>query len=397
MSTELFDLGLRLRAAADQRPAPLLVHSPVIAAPHTVAVRAHTTRTHVTVTATADGHQPRTATNRAALDLLGQLGITITATSPAQIVTDTHTTRAALAQLATTAPTEGDHAGVAAHLAWTLDRADFPEGRALLHVIDACRTRWVTGTTPTAEAEPATWRSWLTVTDDTVTGILDLHQHLTHGVPLRILRHLAQDAIFTFETAQLRHADGHDWRIPETPGRAALNLRDRCDAAEMYAAALLDDPIHRLRATHTGHVVTGTLHPSTTPRARKNSRQHAELISDRTDCRLSADTLVTGWYGPPETTPQPHTATITATRMVAGKLHLSLSFPTSTILTTGTFTLREAAPNRHQIIARRRTYRALYATRASWLTTGRAPTITRREVPLDVLIAGAEPDTDERP
>ena len=30
--------------------------------------------------------------------------------------------------------------------------------------------------------------------------------------------------------------------------------------------------------------------------------------------------------------------------------------------------------------------------RIAWLTTGRTPTATRRPVPLDVLVAGAEPD-----
>jgi len=35
-------------------------------------------------------------------------------------------------------------------------------------------------------------------------------------------------------------------------------------------------------------------------------------------------------------------------------------------------------------------YRRLYAARRSWLTTGRTPTPSRRPVPLEVLIAGAD-------
>ena len=46
----------------------------------------------------------------------------------------------------------------------------------------------------------------------------------------------------------------------------------------------------------------------------------------------------------------------------------------------------------HRQRAGRKTYRALYSARRSWLTTGRTPTATRRPVPLDVLVAGAEPD-----
>ncbi len=49
-------------------------------------------------------------------------------------------------------------------------------------------------------------------------------------------------------------------------------------------------------------------------------------------------------------------------------------------------------PPRSGSAAARKTYRALYSARRSWLTTGRTPTATRRPVPLDVLVAGAERD-----
>lgn len=55
-------------------------------------------------------------------------------------------------------------------------------------------------------------------------------------------------------------------------------------------------------------------------------------------------------------------------------------------------TLTPAPPNPSRQRAGRRTYRSLYSTRRSWLTTGRTPTTSRRPVPLDVLVAGAEPD-----
>ena len=112
--------------------------------------------------------------------------------------------------------------------------------------MSACRTRWVSGETPDREAHPATWRTWLDVPDDTLTGVLRVHELLTTGQPLTFLRTLAEDDLYAYTTAQSEHGDGFDWRRPDTPSRAALGLRARCDAADLYAAALLTDPLYRL-------------------------------------------------------------------------------------------------------------------------------------------------------
>src|SRR5699024_776165 len=140
---------------------------------------AKVTGDQVTLTATAPGHTSRTATGRDGLDLLGSLGATIAAPAPSTLVTDDPATLGTLYRLALSAPHDSDQDAVAAHIAWWRDRADFPGGRAVADLLAACRTRWVLGTTPAAEKHAATWRSWLGISDDSTTGLLELHARLT--------------------------------------------------------------------------------------------------------------------------------------------------------------------------------------------------------------------------
>lgn len=391
MSAEAFDLGLRLRAATTGTVAPRLHHATIPAAPHTLAVRASLTGHTVTVTCCAPGRSPRTAVGAAALDLLGSAGVSIDADSPVQVLTDTPATLHALARLAASAPRKGDAAAVAAHLAWTLDRADFPDSRAGYVLTDACRTRWVTGTAPDDEAHAATWRAWLGIGDD-LACLHDAHAQLVAGVPLPLLDTLVESASYAWIAAQNRHSAGYDWRVTDTPARAALALFDRCSAAELWEAALMDDPVWRMRAVHTGHVAHGMLTP--TPRTAKNTRARAVLDCDRLDVRLTAQTVCTGWHGGPEADGMTLACTIEQATVQAGRLHLDLSFSRDATLSPGPFTLREAAPNRRGTFTRRRRYAELYAARRSWLSTASTPTITRRDVPLDVLVAAADPEQD---
>ena len=220
-----------------------------------------------------------------------------------------------------------------------------------------------------------------------VTGLLDLHTLLTAGPPLPWLDVLAEDDVWSYGPAQSEHSDGLDWRRPDSTSRAALGLRSRCDAADLYAAALLTDPIYRRRAVHTGHVVTGTAKPL------GDKLKRVEVTCTRLDSRLRPGNALTGWVGGPATSAAPFTASVTAATVHAGHLILTLSGTTGAAPGDGDpVTLTTAPPNPHRQRAGRKTYRALYSARRSWLTTGRTPTATRRPVPLDVLVAGAEPD-----
>ena len=387
MSVEWFDLGQRLRAASTGRVVPRLVHAALTTTPHPVACRAHRDGARITVVAAIPGTPGSTATGQDALDLLGDLGVTLAASSPATLVTDDPGTLPLLCALARSVPPDSPRDTVAGHIAWWADRADFPGGRAVVDTRTGCRTRRVTGTTPTGEDHPATWRHWLDVPDETVTGLLALYQRLTDLPPLPWLDTLAEDDLWAYATAQSEHADGMDWRRPDTTGRAALGLRSRCDAADLYAAALLTDPLYRRRATHTGHVTTGVARPL------GDRLRTVTVTCPRLDCRLRPGTDVTGWVGTPTTTtPDPFSGTVTAASVEAGHLLLTLTGTTGTTPQTGaTVTLMPAPPSPHQQRVGRKNYRTLYSARRSWLTTGRPPTTTRRPVPLDVLIAGAEP------
>lgn len=385
MTAEWFDLGQRLRASTTGEVTARMLHAPVTAAPCPVAVRATLSGDLVAVSAACPGGQPESATGPDALRLLADLGVSITAPTPATLVTDQPATLRLLHRLALTASPNDAGDETAAHIAWWRDRSDFPGGRAVVDTLDACRTRWVTGRAPAAEAQPAVWRQWLGVTDESVTGLLDLHERLCIGPPLAWLDTLAEDDTWAYGAAQSEHADGWDWRRPDTTSRAALGLRSRCDAADLYAAALLGDPIYRARAVHTGHVVCGTADPLA------DRLKRCRITSTRLDSRLRPGTEVTGWVGTPLTSAPHFSATVTAAEVEHGHLVVTLTGVNGPGPVLGQrATLHAAPPSPHRQRSGRKSYRALYATRTSWLTTGRTPTPTRRDVPLDVLVAGAE-------
>ena len=109
------------------------------------------------------------------------------------------------------------------------------------------------------------------------------------ATPLPCLDVLAEDDVWSYGPAQSEHSDGLDWRRPDSTSRAALGLRSRCDAADLYAAALLTDPIYRRRAVHTGHVVTGTAKPL------GDKLKRVEVTCTRLDSRLRPGNALTGW------------------------------------------------------------------------------------------------------
>jgi len=388
VTVEWFDLGQRLYAASTGEPVERLAHAPLVAAPRPVAVRARRDGDVVQVATASLDAPSATASGPAALDLLGTLGVTLTANTPATLVTDDPGTLPLLHRLALSAQPDSDHDTVAAHIAWWRDRADFPGGRAVVDTVDACSLRWTLGTAPDVERLPTTWRRWLGVPDDSVAGLLDLHARLCDGPPLQWLDVLAADDEYAYGIAQSEHSDGFDWRRTDSTSRAALGLRSRCDAADLHAAALLADPLYRRRAVHSGHVVTGSAHPL------NDKLRRIEVTGTRLDARLRPGNDVTGWVGAPHSTGVPFSATVAAATVRAGRLVLTLTGVTGVGApgegTTVTLIPTPPAPSRQR--AGLRTYRALYSARRSWLTTGRTPTASRRPVPLDVLVAGAEPN-----
>lgn len=391
MTAEWYDLGQRLYAASRGEVVARLRHA-ATAEPgnrSVVAVRASAVDGRVTA-AIAD----RTAGLVQAQDgdvlaALAASGVTMTTDRPALAVLDSLDTLAVLDRLARLAAPGTADDDVAAHIAWWCDQADFPGGHAVVDVTAACQTRWVTGIAPRDETKPETWRAWLGIADASVAGLLDLHNRLTDGLPLPVLDVLAEDSDYAWGYAQRSHGEGRDWRWPDTTGRAALGLRSRCDAADLYADGLLDDPIYRRRAVHTGQVVVGTAQRPDDPKWRRSFR----VRCDRLDARLRPGTPVVGWVGGVEQSGGRYSGVVSGAEVERGTLVLTVSSLGGAAPTdSDPVVLHEAPTAPAQVRAASKRYRALYSARRSWLTTGRPATTTRRTVPLDVLVAGADPE-----
>jgi hypothetical protein len=387
-----YDLGLRLHAASTGRPASRLAHAPVPLISNPVAVRARQRGESVQVTAAAPGTAARTAAGHDALALLHDLGVRITAGAWRTLVTDDAATLPALAGLAATASRDGDQADTAAHIAWWADRADFPGSSAVVPLVAGCRARWVTGAPPDAETRAATWRAWLGVPDESCAGMLAVLALLHAGEPLKLLDRIERDDAASWGRARQAHADHWDWRQPDSPARAAIGLQARCDTAELYAAALLSDPLYRRRAVHTGHVVTGTI------RLIPARRAALDLTCDRLDSRLRAGTEITGWAGgPQDASPQVFSGQVSGAAVTAGALVLTITDAGRNMPASGArVTVHAAGPTDHAFTSGRHRLIDLYGRRTSWLTTGRRPAVARRDVPLEVIVAAADNDPPAR-
>lgn len=389
MSAQWFDLGLRLHAAHTGRPAPRLTGSPITTPHEPLAIRATLTKGIPTLTlANRQGDEDSATGAAAGLALLASHGVTMTRPEPITFATDRPAATLAALSAVEKGWHEGEpHAEVAAHIAWTLDRADFPNAGAVVDVLAACRVRYALGVAPKAERDIAVWRAWFGVRDDAMPSILTLLDHATADEPLSGLAALAEDDTYTWTRAATNYTEGRDWRTPESTARAALGLRSRCDAADLHAAALLGDPLHRRAATHSGHVTVGTASGI------EGKRKTLTLTSARLDSRLRAGETIRGRIGGPTSQRPIFTGTVRDSGVQDGQLAVLIDGVTGEVPTAGDLiSVHTAPPNEHAQRRGRGSMGRLYATRRSWLATGRNPSPTRREVPLDVLVAAA---TDE--
>lgn len=392
MSVEWFELGQRFRAAALGQTVPRLLHAAQLPGPRPVAVRAGQRGETVHVSAATSDDPGGSAEGLAGLELLAGLGVSLDAATPATLVTEGPGTLRALLTLARQVPPGSEADATAAHIGWWADRADFPAGIAVADVLAGCRARWVTGEAPAAESESALWRRWLGVSDASASGLLDLHRLICDGPALPWLDTLADDDRYSYDRARKALSDGWDWRRPDIASRAAVGLRSRCDAADLYAGALLTDPLWRLRCVHSGEVVVGEV-----VSAAANGMRTVEVCCDRLDARLRADNDVLWWVGQPAD-PIPGgggwLGTVRSAAVRSGSLVLSLTTPANRppVAAGARVTLMPGAPSVHRQRFGQRSYRQLQYSRRSWLTQGRNPSPTRRTVPLDVLLAGADDD-----
>ena len=176
---------------------------------------------------------------------------------------------------------------------------------------------------------------------------------------------------------------------------AAARLATRCDAADLYDAALLGDPLWRARGVHTGFVCHGE---AVVGVGAQGSR--VVVRAERLDTRLKSGTAVIGWPGEPMTAmpdaENRFSGEVYATAVQDGALAVSIGGVRRTGYRPAggeTLTVIAAPPSVPTIRSRRSAVARLYKRRFSWLSQGATPTAARRGVPLAVMIAAAD-ETD---
>lgn len=389
MTVELFDLAQRLYAASTGVPVARLTHAPTVPIRRPVAVRAWRADRQITVAAAIPDMPVTTASGRDALDLLYGMGVRMSADSWVTLVTDDEATLPLLLKLADSNNADAEYEDTAAHIAWWAERSDFPGSSAVVPLVTLCRTRWVTGEAPQAEQSARTWRRWLGVPGDDCSTLLDVLALVSAGRPLPGLENAATDDGFSWSFAQREFADGQDWRGPDSVSRAAAGLRARCDAADLFDAALLADPLWCRRAVHTGHVSSGhvVLDVPGTPASAVG------VVCDRFATRLRVGNPVVGWVGDADgrQTEGRFSGTLLDTVVVGGELMLVLSVAAARRPVAGMqVTVGAAPPKAEAKKAGLTRYRRLYRSGRSWLVRGRKPVTSRRDVPLDVFLAASE-------
>jgi hypothetical protein len=395
VSVEWFDLAQRLYAAEKKQPVPRLAHATFKPSRAAVAVRAAMRGTTVSVAVARDGCTEESAHDADALALLSRNGATTVGTvEPTMLLTDDAATIPSLLALARAYAhhPDPDIAGAAAMIGWWADRADHPGTSAVIDLVAASSSRLVLGTAPDAERSARTWRYWLGITDDSVAGLHEWAARIGTGPLLPLLEPIHDDDRYSWDRTLSATTAGHDWSRLDNSASAAMGLRTRCDAADLKAAALLGDPLWRLRALHTGHVAQGIASVTAPPRGSRRRNVSVSVTCDRLDSRMRVDSAVTGWVGSPRDQPfERFSADVTSTQVVNGKLMLGLGAVGAHAPNDGDrVTLMPQPPSPATMRAGRARYWNLYRARRSWLSTGQTPSAVRREVPLDVLIAGAE-------
>lgn len=402
MSAALFDLALRVAAHDHGGPVPRLLHNPAPARDVKVAVAAQRTGPVVHVQAVGPDGRTRSGTGadglaaiaRAAGCAGGDLG-----TGPTALI-DSPATLRALAGLARSYadPTRCASIDVAAGSAlvgWWVERAAHPGTTAVADVLAITRQRYMLGAVP-GEDHAGTWRRALAVPNG-IGALHSWHRVVTTGPVLPGLDAVREDDDWLLEAAQESVREQRSWDRPETLHLAAARLASRCDAADLYDAALLADPLWRARGVHTGFVCHGAV---ITGAGRQANR--VTVQADRLDTRLKTGTTVIGWPGEPMTAmpdaQNRFSGEVFATAVEDGALTVSIGGLRKTGYRPAageSVTVIPAPPSVSTIRSRRSAVARLYKRRFSWLSQGATPTASRRPVPLAVLIAAADETTED--
>jgi hypothetical protein len=385
MSANLFDLGARMRAAAERRPVPSAAYAPALPPNNAVAVTIEVDDNQLLLTAT-DGTMVESARGPRSLEALDRLGVGLTEVHRTLVVTDERT-MSLLASMCRDQP----RAASAPVIAWWDQRADHPGSGAVMLATEAARRRWTLGTSPAAEREVHTWLDWLSITAPLPGALLDLARAITAaGHTLPGLLDLAEGDTRSWDYHRKRIDQGRDWRATDTRTEAALGLATRSDAADLYDSLRLGDQLVALGASFTGTVVPGVV-------------QHAgdgglvvEAVRPLSRLRVGAE--VQGWAGgPTDVVKDDHllrSGVVSAAHVdTAGRLTLRVSDAVTRpapFAVGSQVCLRPKAVEPVQQMRGRRQIKHRYRSDGNWLAGRGRPTPLRTDVPLDVVLAAAD-------
>ncbi|MGN7157719.1 hypothetical protein ACTHRK_16690 [Dietzia cercidiphylli] len=386
MTVEIYDAAQRRYAASTGVPVWRVAHALIRPRPDAVAVRETGHRGQIVLA--RRGGAPVTVSGGQALDALAVAGVVMDRDTPPQVFVADPATVGILAGLARVHAGADDpmRASAAEAVAWCTERADFPGTSALVDLTAVSAVALVAGVPPSRDRIPATWHAWLDLPADRVAATFAWADALADrpaGLP-ELLDVVLTDDTESWERRRAAVAGGWCHTLPEGLSHAAVGLRTRCDTADLWEAALLSDPKWRRRAVHTGHVVVGTAE-------RRTGVPGFLVTADRIDARMSAGTEITGWAGDPdaETFGRFFTA-VRSAAVVDGRLVLTCDKTARMPGHGDPVTLTVAPPNPSLHTSVRINMWAKYKARGSWIARADTPTLSRRDVPLEVMIAAAE-------
>lgn len=389
MTVEFFDLARRLYAAKTGEPVLQVAAGLFNLTPVAIFVDAHRdAKGKVSFTVLRRGGKPVTARGVDALRALAAAGAVLDVQRPpAQLITPDATALAALEKVACAAARHDDPAvcSAAAVVGWWADRSGYPGTNMVVNLLDHSRQRFITGSVPEREGHASYWRSVFGV-DDGAPGLVQWAERISRGPTLPMLAPIRDDDFNSFRSAAERFAKGYSWTRAEPAPIAAMGLRARCDTADLWEAALLSDRLWRHRAVHTGHVTGGVVVSST--------RSTFTVSCPRMGSRLRAGSAVVGWSGGVDSYERAtlFNGDVQNAEAHEGSLLLTLARVQANVRPSrgAWVTLITAPPNDRIVRMGRSRYGRLLFKGDSWIATGKAPGVRRRDVPLDVLCAAAE-------
>lgn len=382
MTVEFYDLGQRLYSASVGRP--ILRVASALFTLTASAIFAQTTVDENTISAqitTGGGASPIEAQGADILDVLARAGAQFTNRSMAQLVVADSSSLRALVQVARARSTHE----AAAVTGWWADRAGYPGTSAVIDLMAHSRQRYITGSAPEGERCEQHWRDSFALASGT-EGMLQWATRLSCGDRMPVLTPIWDDDQRSFAAASKNYAAGRDWSNSDSAPDAAVRLRQRCDTADTWQAALLSDRLWRHRATHTGHVCGGEVIDT--------GRTGFAIACERMDSRLRAGTAICGWSGGVDSYDRATTfhGEIAEADASGGALTLTVrGVRADQRPSIGLWaTVMPSMPDERRVRSGQYKYGKKQFSPESWLASGRKPGLTRRDVPLDVLIAAAE-------